>query len=794
MIEPETMQRALVATANPTWVVDAAGYDELREGSLESRFAISNGFLGVRGTRAISRGARWVVPPHTYVAGLFDTLGTTLAAPALVPAADWLQIRISLPGGPQVHQPGFLGAGDASSHHITLDLKRGALLAECRLLRAPDLSIRLRTLRVVSLRERAIGLQLIQLEIEQGDADVIFEASFEGVDLGLVPERLDQDFGVWRTQRSGKSLAMATASSLQIDGRHLAATAIGQLKRSWSWKSHPGQIVCFERTVAVARSDIQSLDSGKSARNKLEGARQLGWRGVLVEHEAAWASRWQCSDVEVHGDASAQQALRFAIYHLNGAANPADERVSIGARALTGDDYHGHVFWDTEIFLLPFYILTWPEAARTLLMYRFRTLDGAREKSVQMGWRGALYAWESADTGAETTPEQVVGPDRQVIHILCGKEEQHISADVAYAVWQYWQATGDEGFLREAGAEILLETARFWVSRAQPEADGYCHIRNVIGPDEYHQHIDDNAFTNVMARWNIRRAIDTAALLRERWPECWASLSSRLGVDDAELSQWKNVADTIATGLDPKTGLFEQFAGYFALEDIDLADYAGRSVPMDVVLGRQRTQRSQVIKQADVVALVGLLPEEFVDNAGKVNFDYYEPRCGHGSSLSPAMHGIVAARLGYSELALRYFRRTAAIDLTDTHVAIDGGVHIAALGGVWQMAVFGFAGLSLRSDGVAFEPQLPAGWNSLGFGLQWHRRRLKIRIDQSQKFLDAILEEGEPMTLVVSGVSHELCGDQVLRVSIGRPVRSKVLQQSASLPHGCHNTVSTQVL
>ena len=246
-------------------------------------------------------------------------------------------------------------------------------------------------------------------------------ASFEGVNLGLVPEQLDQDLGVWRTQRSGKGLAMATASSLQVDGRDLAATAIDQLKWSWSWKSRTGQIVCFERTVAVARSDTAGLNPGRGARDKLEVARHLGWRGVLAEHEAAWASRWRCSDVEVEGDAAAQQALRFAIYHLISAANPADERVSIGARALTGDDYHGHVFWDTEIFLLPFYILTWPEAARALLMYRFRTLDAARAKSARMGWRGALYAWESADTGAETTPERVVGPDRQIIDILCGQ-------------------------------------------------------------------------------------------------------------------------------------------------------------------------------------------------------------------------------------------------------------------------------------------------------------------------------------------------------------------------------------
>jgi trehalose/maltose hydrolase-like predicted phosphorylase len=534
MIGPETLDQALQPTADPAWVLHEHGYDSLREGSLESRFAISNGFLGIRGARSITRGARWVVPPRTYVAGLFDASGAEQATPGLVPAADWLHVRILQMGEPLVHHP-----SDASSHRMLLDVRRGAMLAESCLLKAPDVDIRLRTLRLVSLHERAVGLQLIQLKIEHGEGEITLEASFEGANLGLISERLDQDLGVWRTQRSGKGLAMATASSLQIDGHDLPPTALDQLKWSWNWKSRPGQVVCFERFVAVERSDTKGLDPGKGARDKLGIARHLGWRGVLEEHEAAWANRWQCSDVQVEGDPAAQQALRFAIYHLNSAANPTDEGVSIGARALTGDDYHGHVFWDTEIFLLPFYILTWPEAARALLMYRFRTLDAARSKAAGMGWRGALYAWECADTGAETTPERVIGPDRQVIEILCGKEEQHISADVAYAVWQYWRTTADEAFLCDAGAEILLETGRFWASRAQLETDGYRHIRNVIGPDEYHEHVDDNAFTNVMARWNIRRAIDVAALLRDRWPERWTSLSSRLGLDDAELKQWR---------------------------------------------------------------------------------------------------------------------------------------------------------------------------------------------------------------------------------------------------------------
>ena len=366
----------------------------------------------------------------------------------------------------------------------------------------------------------------------------------------------------------------------------------------------------------------------------------------------------------------------------------------------------------------------------------------------------------SADTGAETTPEQVVCPDGRIVEVLCGKLEQHITADIAYAVWQYWEATRDEQFLLDAGAEILLETGRFWSSRAQPEADGYCHIRGVIGPDEYHEHIDNNAFTNVMARWNIRRALDVAALLRERWPNRWASLLSRLGLSDTELAQWRTAAETMTTGWNPQTQLFEQFAGYFGLEEIDLAAYEGRSVPMDVVLGRERTQRSKVIKQADVVALLGLLPEEFPGDSAVANFCYYEPRCGHGSSLSGAMHGLVAARLGYSDLALRYFQHAVAIDLADTHTAIAGGLHMAALGGTWLTAVFGFAGLSLQGGGIAFNPKLPASWRSMGFRIAWRGRRLRIRINAADQLLRATLEAGGSMALSVNGREHVVHRDQ----------------------------------
>ena len=314
-----------------------------------------------------------------------------------------------------------------------------------------------------------------------------------------------------------------------------------------------------------------------------------------------------------------------------------------------------------------------------------------------------------------------------MIDILTGKMELHISADIAYAVWQYWRATGDDGFFLDAGAEILLETARFWATRAEAEADGKRHIRHIIGPDEYHEDVDDNAFTNVMARWNIARALEAIQILRARWPDRAAALCEKLALGDQELADWHDAAARIVTGLDPATGLYEQFAGYHQLEPLDLSLYADRKVPIDVVIGRERTQRSQVVKQADVVALLALLPDEFPGAAAKANFRHYEPRCAHGSSLSAGIHALVAARLGETETALRFLRQAAAADLEfDPNSA--GGIRIAGLGGVWQAVVLGFAGLDLAGEAISLNPRLPPAWRSMSFTVRWRGRAVQVRI------------------------------------------------------------------
>jgi trehalose/maltose hydrolase-like predicted phosphorylase len=761
------MIEALQPTQEPGWVLSHEGYNVLTESAVESRFAFGNGFLGMRAARSISRGptwvgwlgySRWASWPRCYVAGLFDVPNIEPPVPALVPVADWSRVRILLDGQPLLAREGEVRVGIRQ-----LDIRRGVLLSTWTHRTPAGITFEGHELRLLSLADRAAGLQLLRFSLDRDGVEVMLEASFAMAGLGMEPVRLEDDLGAWHLEGTGKGVAMTGAATLRLGDGPLAPERPFPLRWSWRWRSVARQAVEFDRLVAVARAETPEDDPAPHAVAVLARSHALGWRAVVAEHEAAWNARWAASDIVIDGDDIMQRAVRFAVYHLTSTANPEDDRVSIGARALTGDAYIGHVFWDTEIYLLSFYTAVWPEAARALLMYRFHTLPGARAKAAHFGFRGALYAWESADTGEETTPERVVGSDGKAVEILTGQMEHHISADVAYAVWQYWHFTGDDDFFLRAGAEILLDTARFWASRAVAETDGKRHIRHVIGPDEYHEDVDDNAFTNVMARWNIARGLDTMDVLRERWPNHAAALREKLTLGDEELADWRDAIARVVTGLDPGTGIYEEFAGFHALQPLELSAYADRKVPIDVVIGRELTQRSQVVKQADVVALIALLPEEFPGTTAETNFRYYEPRCAHGSSLSTGMHALVAARLGDAEMALRYHRATAAADL-DPDPNTAGGVHIAGLGALWQAVILGFAGLDLKGDTLGVDPKLPPQWRSLSFRVGWRGRSVAIAI--SGNTVQATLIEGEGMELRIGATTAKLAAGAPLQVSM----------------------------
>jgi trehalose/maltose hydrolase-like predicted phosphorylase len=736
------------AARDPGWTLHVDGYDPVLEREVESRFTVSNGFLGVR---ASLERPTLASRPRTYVAGLFDVAPEGPAIPALVPGPDWLRLIIRIDG--QELSP---EDGEILAHTRTLDLRSGVLIGDWQHRLPLGQVVRLRTLRLASLVQRSIALQLAQLECAQV-AEVTIEAMLVPVSPALTLEWSERDMTRWRTMPGGRSVVATTKHQIDLNGRTLDEAKTNDLTATrWTLRSGPSEVATFARTVVFTRNGQQPGSEAGSRDHAMPG----GPNSILTSHTNAWVDRWSVGGISIDCDAHAQEALRFAVYHLVSAANPDDEQISVGARALTGDAYLGHVFWDTEIFLVPFYALTWPEAARAMLMYRYHTLSAARSKAARFGYRGALYAWESADTGEETTPEFAIAPDGEVVPILSGVQEHHISSAVAYAVWQYWAVTGDAGFLVKAGAEILFETARFWASRASLESDGRRHIRGVIGPDEYHDSVDDNAYTNVMAQWNLERAFEVAELLKTRWPDRWAEIKDRLEITEHELALWHEVAATLVTGLDTSVGLIEQFEGFFQLEPVDLSSYEPRTVAMDVLLGRERTQRSQVIKQADVVMLLALLWDRFPPNVREANFRYYEPRTGHGSSLSPAIHSLIAARLGHLDLAKRYFQEAASIDLGNTMTNVAGGVHIATLGGLWQAAVFGFAGLHFRPDGIGLDPHLPESWNAMSFVIRWQGRVVQLHLSREPPTVRANLAQGRRMTVHLGSLRSVLSRGQ----------------------------------
>lgn len=732
------------------WVVEEAGFDLAREHEIESLLSIANGYLGSRGSIAEGSSAS---RPATFIAGAFEPSADVSRVPELVIAPDWGRMRFVIEG-----EPLSVETGDVVHHRRALDLRRGALLRDCVASGPAGHMVHLRTLHAASLADRHVLIEAVgvaplnftgKVEIDailSGDVrSASGAAHWESFDAGAGPSNL------WLVGRTRNGLTAAMTSHLHADESPgapiLADRTTGQ--RSAAERVHL-EVRCGERrdlfrTVTLHTSrdlDVRAagqpdpLVVGEALRDAIE-ARAV--RDVLRDHERAWAERWDRADVEIDGAPKIERALRFASYHLISAATPEDPRTSVGARALSGEAYRGHVFWDTEIFMLPFYVCCYPEAARSLLRYRYLTLPGARRKAAAAGYQGALYAWESTDTGDETTPSMVIAPTGEVIRILSGEMEQHISADVAYAVWAHARTTGSERFLRREGLEILVETARFWASRGELGADGRYHIRHVIGPDEYHEDIDDSAFTNWMARHNLRIA---AAAADDADPE----IAARLDLRPGEAARWRELADRMYLGIDPGTGLIEQFAGYFQLEPFFIADYAERTAPIDVLLGRARTQACQVVKQADVVQLITLLWDEIPPPVRRQNFLYYEPRTAHGSSLSPGIHALVAARLGLAAQAERFFDQTADIDLGNNMGNSAGGVHAAGLGSLWQAVVFGAAGvrappLGEDEDALVIEPNLLPGWRHMKVPLGWRGRSLVLHLEADAIELSVL--EGE---------------------------------------------------
>jgi trehalose/maltose hydrolase-like predicted phosphorylase len=672
---------------DPEWVLCETSADVARQRVSESLFTLAGAGIGPRG--AVEEAGRGHVA-LTVAAGVYTGSGPDQH---LLPGPRWTGLELDPPPARDTR---------------LLDLRTGMLV------RTEDgaQEIPLRTARFAS--QTTPGLMVMRAEC--GPKRLTPGPALTGGDSYAQARPGRQQ---WRSTVRGST------------GTHVHAVA--------SQQEHRGRSVHVLDRMAVYAVNGHDLP-GLLVDRLLGAADRLGFDQLLADNRTAWARRWENVDVRIPADPAAQLAARFALFQLWSHTGRYDE-LALGARGLTGVGYSGHVFWDADVFVLPALATIDPAAARALVLYRHARVAAARTRAIAEGHPGARFPWESAADGMDVTPSvgQIGG---RSVAVRTGELEEHISADVAWGAdfCAHWH--GDEVHPGSEEADLIVETARYWAGRCRLDDTGHAHIDHVIGPDEYHEDVSDNAFTNVMARWNLRAA-------------------ARL-VGDAEARQWAELADRLVDGYDERTGLYEQFAGYFALEPVLVTDIAAPPVAADVLLGSERLAATQVIKQPDVLMLHHLVPEETVAGSLTANLDFYAPRTAHGSSLSPAMSALLLARGGRPDEALDLLRIALTLDLEDRTGTTAAGLHLATLGGVWQALLFGFAGARVVDGCLHLDPRLPSAWPELELRFLAVGCRVRLRIDRGGV---RVWSDGAMRVRPAGGPEVQLPGEREVQVS-----------------------------
>lgn len=556
-----------------------------------------------------------------------------------------------------------------------------------------------------------------------------------------------------QTQQSEIQVVMHSTHRLLLNGElqeQLPKIVPGRryLGASYTVKVAAGQTVRLEKisSVHTARDFCYAKFTQKQANEfvledslrEFRIAAQSSYDALQQCSAQAWQAFWEQQDVQVKGtDPADQLMIRFAIYHLNCMANRQDNRVGIAAKGLSGEGYKGHSFWDTEIFVFPYYLFTQPQAARRLLEYRYLCLKGARKKAKENGFNGAMYPWEAAwIEDGEVTPDWL-GIDLVTGEMLpcnTGRLELHVTADVAYAVQEYFQATNDIEFMRSCGYEILIDTAKFWADRLEWNAENKRYeLNHVIGPDEYQVDVNNNIYTNYMVELNLRLGLKALETVRAD-AALYAELDKRIGLDSLEELLSSRADQIYLPQADPKTGLLPQFDGYFNLKFLNLTKYknAPRVAEIMKEYNFDMLRQYQAAKQADVVQLLYLRGDLFPEHMQRENYTYYEERTLHDSSLSKAIHSVLASDLNMPKEAYAMFQSAAGTDFGPEPDSCDEGIHSANMGGIWQDVVMGFGGARIWRGRLRFAPHLPESWQSLRYRLHWQGRDLYVTVTQDQ--------------------------------------------------------------
>ncbi len=760
------------------WLVEETGFDIRSANVFETLFTVGNGYLGTRGT--LEEGFKGDCP-GTFLNGVFDAHDSPVID--LVNAPDWLGLSVRLDG-----QRLDVQSCRVIDHQRALDMYQGQLWRSTLFEDAQGRRTRIETLRFASFDDRNVCGLRVEITPENHDGVITVESMLDGRRFNL--ERLPAYVGKpefhpevkWEKWAKSKHLS-EIARQVLPDGIYLemvtidTAITIGyaaglsaseqpvgrsvvqnyeQIAERLDFACKAGKTIRLDKLVYIATSrDHGQGDPRDRCARGLANLRRTGFDRALAASRKVWADKWEDCDCSIVGDDTATKGARFSIYHLLITANEQDPTVNIGAKSLSGEGYRGHIFWDTEIFMLPFYIYAQPATARALMRYRYHTLAGARTNAMQNGFKGAQYPWESADTGVETTPKWTADGAHR---IWTGEEEIHVSSDVAYGVLTYVAATGDMDFMLDYGAEILFETSRFWIDRLEYRAGtGQYVLTRVIGPDEFHEHVDNNAFTNRMAQWHLVQAARVHADLALHYPQALERIAARIGLKADEAKGWEERAAQILIPFDESRSLIEQFEGYFALKEVPVTEWDQNDMPCyPEGYDHFNAGETTLLKQPDVIMLTYVLPDEFSDAVKKANYDFYEPRTLHKSSLSPAVYSIMGIEVGDPKRALQYFHRSALVDLTNNQGNTQDGMHAASAGGTWQALVCGFGGFRMMHGQMTFKPWLPPEWQEVRFRLRWRGNSVAVKIRHGDASFQLHAPAGVTETVTVHGVSATL--------------------------------------
>ncbi len=772
-------RRGRGSTPIDPWRLVSRSFSVAGLGQAETMFAVANGYMGIRGTQDESAPSH---DPAYFVNGFHETwpipygesaFGFATTGQTIVSAPDGSVIRLYVDEEPLV-----LSESKLISYERVLDMRAGVLERTVSFRTARGAVVGLKSQRLVSLHWRHLAAISYEVTLVSGQAELAIASELvthlprpagdddprvgaRMTDSALEPVARSCDGArvvlELRTRSSGIGLACGMEHSIETDLRHSVETSVEEAEGRvvFFLDAEPGIPARVTKLLGYHHARQASTgDLVRRVNRTLDRAASDGFERIAEGQRQRLDAFWEYSNIAIEGPVDIQQAVRFNLFQVR-QASARVEGHGIAAKGLTGRGYEGQYFWDTEIYVLPCLTYTQPHVARRLLHFRYEMLGAARIRARQLGHRGALFPWRTI-SGEEASA-----------YYAAGTAQYHINAAISYAVRQFVRVTGDQEFLSREGVELLVETARFWADLGffSTRRDGQFCIQGVTGPDEYSAVVDNNAYTNLMARENLSAAAECLALLEETDPQAHARLVARLEIHPDEPEEWCRAAERMFVPYDERTGVLLQDEHFLNRKRWDFEGTPVEKYPLLLHYHPLNIYRHQVIKQTDVVLAMFLAGDRFSLEEKRRVFEYYDPLTTGDSSLSSCVQSVMASEVGATETAYEYFLISAAVDLANLSGNVKDGIHVASCGGVWMALVNGFAGLrDIEGHDLRFVPRLPVDWQSMSFRLIVRGSRLEIVMTTAATTYRLL--DGAPLSLISDGESFTVSMDAPVTVPV----------------------------